>query len=209
MRRWSAETERVLQPLGSWSRAINEFRGNQITILWRRCARWRSLLQQKDRILWIGLGGFLRMPRRLTARWRISSSFSKSSAIKVTPCGVTSSRSTQPRPTIGRRRSVRDLSNPEPFGIGSGTAAMLRSRQLRPRQLARNCPRRGHRNRATIRARTAGLPFLARDGGVIAIPRALGWLAKLGVGNRTDNQREGRKVTFGRFRYQCIDHDIF
>jgi hypothetical protein len=53
------------------------------------------------------------------------------------------------------------------------------------------------------------LPFLARDGGVIAIPRALGWLAKPGVGNRTDNQREGRKVAFGRFRYQCIDHDIF
>jgi hypothetical protein len=53
------------------------------------------------------------------------------------------------------------------------------------------------------------LPFLARDGGVIAIPRALGWLAKPGVGNRTENQREGGKVAFGRYRYQCIDHDIF
>jgi hypothetical protein len=42
---------------------------------------------------------------------------------------------------------------------GSGNAAMLRRGQLRLRLLARNCPRRGHRSRATIGAGTAGLPF--------------------------------------------------
>ena len=48
---------------------------------------------------------------------------------------------------------------------GSGTAAMLRRGQLRPRQLARNCPRRGHRSRATIAAGTGGLPIRNRGRG--------------------------------------------